>query len=323
MDYKDYYKTLGVNKNAAKDEIKKAYRKLARKYHPDVNPGDKTAEDKFKEINEAYEVLSDSDKRQKYDQFGSQWQQYARSGGRPEDFDWSQWTARPGGQGYTRTVTPEELEQMLGGSFGGAGGFSDFFEMLFGGMGGRTSSFSGRERAGRAQRGRDSEQTVQVSLEEAYHGTTCSLQWEDGRRVEAKIPPGVHSGSKIRLGGQGQPGIGGAQAGDLYLIIDVRSHPNFERDGDDLKVNVPIDLYTAILGGKASVPTLDRAVELTIPPETANGRVFRLRGMGMPDLHKPEQHGNLYATVQVQLPKNLSQEERQLFQKLHDLRKRD
>jgi len=326
MEYKDYYKVLGVSKSAGKDEIKKAFRKLARKYHPDVNQGDKTAEEKFKELNEAYEVLSDSDKREKYDRFGSSWQQYSHGGGRPEDFDWSKWSARPGGSTYTRTVTPEDLEQMFGGGFsqefgGGMGGFSDFFEMLFGNVG-RSGGTGSRGRAMRPQRGRDSEQKVQISLEEAFRGTTCSLQWEGGKRIEAKIPPGVRNGSRIRLGGQGQTGMGGGQPGDLFLKIEVSPHKTFERQNDDLKVNVPIDLYTAILGGKVNVPTLDRPVELTIPPETSNGKVFRLREVGMPNLRKPEQRGNLLVTVQVQLPKNLSSEEKELYKKLQELRKK-
>lgn len=322
MEYKDYYNTLGVAKNSDNNEIKKAYRKLARKYHPDMNPGDKTAEDKFKEVNEAYEVLSDPDKRQKYDRFGAQWQQYERSGGRPEDFDWTQWkTGQPGGT-YTRTISPEELEQMFGGSFGG---FSDFFETLFGGGLGRRAAgqgagFGNRERSVRPQRGRDTEHSLQISLEDAYRGTTSSLQWQDGRRLEAKIPAGVRSGSRIRLGGQGETGMAGGQAGDLYLKIEVLPHPVFQRDGDDLTVNLNVDLYTAVLGGKVNVPTLERPVELTIPPGTANGKKFRLRGLGMPNLRKPEERGNLYAIVQVQLPQNLSQEERQLFEKLRDLR---
>ncbi len=329
MDYKDYYKILGVSKTADKDEIKKAYRKLARQYHPDVNPGNKASEERFKEVNEAYEVLSDPAKREKYDKFGASWQQYTGSGGRPQDFDWSQWTTGfPGGQGYSRTVSQEELEQILGGSFGnigGLGGFSDFFEMLFGNLGRRSGSeggMGGRGRATtRAGRGRDSEQNVQISLEEAFRGTTCSLQWEDGRRIEAKIPAGVKTGSKIRLGGQGEAAPSGGQAGDLYLKVEVLPHATFTRDGDDLRVNVAIDLYTAILGGKISVPTLERSVELTVPPETANGKVFRLRGLGMPNLRNPQERGNLYATLQVQLPKGLSQQEKELFQKLRDLHK--
>ena len=331
MDYKDYYKTLGVSKTASKEELKKAYRKLARQYHPDVNPGNKAAEDKFKEVNEAYEVLSDPAKREKYEKFGSQWQQYERGGGRPEDFDWTQWTSRPAGGTYTQTISPEDLEQILGG-MGGAGGFSDFFEVLFGNLGGNLGrspsgrpagrrSTAGREQTQRSLRGRDNEQTVQVSLEDALRGTTVSLQWEGGKRVEAKIPPGVRSGSRVRLGGQGGAGAGGGQAGDLYLKIEVLPHPTFEREGDDLKVTIPVDLYTALLGGKVMVPTLERPAELTIPAETNNGCVFRLRGLGMPQLKNPKERGNLYATTQVQLPSKLSQAEKELFEKLRGLRK--
>ncbi len=322
MDYKDYYKTLGVSKTAENDEIKKAYRKLARKYHPDMNQGNKDAEEKFKEVNEAYEVLSDPEKRKKYDRFGAQWQQYERAGGRPEDFDWSQWRSSQPGGSYSRTISQEELEQMFG---GGLGGFSDFFETLFGGGMGRRAAGQGTnynrgQRAARPQRGHDIEQTIQVSLEDAYHGTTTSLQYQDGRRIDAKIPPGVKTGSKIRLGGQGETGFSGGQSGDLFLKVEVRPHSLFQRDGDDLKVNLDVDLYTVILGGSVSVPTLERPVELSIPPGTANGKTFRLRGLGMPNLRNPEQHGNLYATVQVQLPKNLSDEEKQLFEKLKHLR---
>ncbi|MGB9641376.1 MAG: DnaJ C-terminal domain-containing protein [Anaerolineales bacterium] len=318
MQFRDYYQILGVNKDASEAEIKKAYRKLARKYHPDVNPGDKTAEEKFKEINEAYEVLSDPEKRQKYDRFGAQWRQYERSGGRPEDFDWSQWSAQPGAGGtYTRTVSPEEFERMFG---GGLGGFSDFFETLFGGMGRTTTSPFGRQtRRTASTRPRDMEYPVQISLEEAFYGTTRSLQFEDGRRIEARIPAGVKSGSKVRLSGQGAVTSSG-ERGDLYLKIEVLPHAIFERDGDDLKTKVDIDLYTALLGGKINVKTIDKTVELTIPPETQNGKVIRLRGLGMPNVKDPTQRGNLYVTVNVQLPTHLSQEEKRLFEQLRQLR---
>ena len=329
MEVKNYYDVLGVSKNASQDEIRKAYRKLARKYHPDVNPGDEAAEERFKELNEAYEVLSDPDKRKKYDQFGAQWRQYERAGGRPEDFDWSQWQSQPGGRTGYRTVSPDEFEQM----FGGAGGFSDFFETLFGGRaGGRTQGRSGfdfdfgdlgggRQRVRpRPQAGRDVEHEVEITLEEAFHGTTRSLQYEDGRQLQAKIPPGVKTGSRIRLSGQGQPGAVGGEAGDLYLKVKVLPHQRFDREGDDLHVTVPIDLYTAMLGGEVVAPSIDREVRLNIPPETNNGKVFRLRGLGMPKLRNPEERGDLYATVEVQLPQNLSEQEEALFKELREKR---
>lgn len=321
MEYKDYYKTLGVSKTADQKEIKKAYRKLARQYHPDVNKGDATAEERFKDINEAYEVLSDPDKRQKYDQFGSQWQQFSRAGGRAQDFDWSQWAAQPGSGGF-RNVSPEEFEQMFGGSGGfGQSDFSDFFETLFGSMGGQRRQPGG---FGRQQtvtrRGRDMEHAVQITLEEVLHGTTRTLQWEDGRKIEAKIPKGVKDGSKIRLSGQGGSGTGGGPAGDLYLIVETYDHPHFIREDNHLRVTVPVDLYTALLGGKAEVPTLEGSVNLTIPAGTNNGQTIRLRGLGLPHLREPEQRGDLYATVNIQLPQNLTDEEKELFEQLRALR---
>lgn len=325
--YRDYYQTLGVSKTADQDAIKKAYRKLARQHHPDVNPEDKKAEERFKDINEAYEVLSDPEKRQKYDQFGAQWQQYERGGGRPEDF-WQQYGGArggPGGQGYSRSVSPEEFEQIFGQGMGGEAGFSDFFETLFGGMGGRQSSgFGGQGYEPRPRRGRDAEHPIEITLEEAFQGTTRLLQREDGRQSEVKIPRGAKTGTRVRLRGEGGSGAAGGEAGDLYLRVEVLPHARFERDGDDLKVTVPIDLYTAVLGGKVAVPTLPQgAVNLTVPAETANGRVFRLRGQGMPQLRNAEQRGDLYATVEVQLPRNLTPEEKVLFEQLRDLRQSD
>lgn len=314
MEYKDYYQTLGVSKDADQDDIKKAYRKLARQYHPDVNPDDPKAEEKFKEINEAYQVLSDEDKRKKYDRFGSQWKQYQRTGGRPEDFDWSQWAARgqPGGGQY-RTVSQEEFEQMFG---GGLGGFSDFFETLFGGMGGMRGTRRTARRPGTqtAARSRDIEHPVQISLEEAFHGTTRLLTFEGGRRIEASIPAGVKSGSKVRLSGQGAEGPRGA--GDLYLKVDVQPHPKFERDGDDLRVDQPVDFFTALLGGEVKVATIDKEVQLTVPPESDSGKTFRLKGLGMPKLGNPNKRGALYVTLQIQVPKDLTVEEKNKFKEL-------
>lgn len=329
MDYKDYYKVLGVSKEATTDEIKKAFRKLARKYHPDVNPGDKKAEVKFKEINEAYEVLSDTDKRKKYDTLGPNWQeqfgpQFSRRGAYSRPY---------------RTAPGMDFDS-------GATGFSDFFEALFGragagGMGGTRSS----QEAFRKRVGDNIEQPVEVTLPEAYmgasrtfniqstevcpvcHGTgelgnrpcaNCSGQGMVAKikRIQVKIPAGVDNGSKIRVAGEGQPGIGGGPRGDLYLVISVKADPQFERKGDDLYVDIDVDLATAMLGGEAPVPLPDgRRLALTIPPETQNGRLFSLRGKGMPHLRE-ERSGTLYARVKVVLPMQLTSEERGLFEEL-------
>ncbi len=308
----DYYEILGVPRNADAKEIKKAYRKLAREYHPDAKPGDKTAEEKFKQINEAYEVLSDPDKRSKYDQFGREWQRYQQAGS-DGGFDWSRWSNNPNVQ-YTGNV--EDLFGTMGDS-----GFSNFFDFLFGGSrpGGTTSGFSGGGRARTMQqRGQNIEQKVEVSLAEAYHGSARTLS-RDGQHREIKIPKGVKSGSKIRLSGEGQPGYGGGQSGDLYLVVEVLPDPRFERDGDDLHTKVDVPLYTAVLGGKVGVPTLDGVVQLTIPPETQNGKKFRLTGKGMPKLKNPDQHGNLYAEVNVVLPTRLNDQQRALFEQLRQL----
>lgn len=326
MEYKDYYRILGVSKNATEQEIKKAYRELARKYHPDAHADSdpatrKAAEDRFKEINEAYEVLSDPEKRRVYDQFGAQWQQFARGGGNPEDF-WRQWTAGQGGptgRVYTRTVSPEEFEEIFGGS-----GFSDFFEMLFGrgGIGGFGGFGPFAETVGGTRiprRGQDAEQPITVTLQEAYHGARRVLQL-NGERIEVTIPRGVKTGSKVRVAGKGAPGVAGGAAGDLYLRVEVLPDPTFTREEDNLRVKVPVDLYTLILGGEVQVPTLDRPVMLTIPPETPNGKVFRLRGLGMPNLRHPDRRGDLYVVVEAQLPQKLSERERELFRELRRLR---
>jgi curved DNA-binding protein len=320
MDYKDYYNTLGIKRDATQDEIKKAFRKLARKYHPDVNK-DKDAEEKFKEINEAHEVLSDPEKRQKYDQFGAHWQQYERAGGQPEDFNWDRWR-NPYGDAYqTRQVDQEELERLFGNLGGSGGRFSDFFETLFGGFGqSRGTTFGGQQNVRQQQRGRDAEHTVEITLEEAYRGTQRLLSWEDGRKIEAQIPPGVKTGSKIRLRGQGGSHPLGGQAGDLFLKIKVLPHPLFERDGDDLRTTVPVSLYDALLGGEVEVASLEKRVKLKIPPESENNKTFRLRGLGMPNLRNPHKSGDLLVKIDVKLPKNLSKEEKQRFHELRRLR---
>jgi curved DNA-binding protein len=316
MEYKDYYDVLGVSRDADEKEIKRAFRRLARKYHPDVNPGDSQAEERFKELNEAYEVLSDPEKRSKYDRLGADWKRYQQAGGRPGGFDWSQWTTGAPGQGGQRVHvqygTPEDLEDL----FGGASPFSDFFSQIFGGMGGAgRASPGGFEYRMRPQRGQDYEQEVEISLPEAYQGTTRILQ-KNGRRLEVKIPPGARTDTRVRMAGEGGPSASGGAEGDLYLRVKVAPDSQFERRGEDLYVTVPVDLYTAVLGGQAQVPTLSGPVALTIPAGTQNGCVFRLRDKGMPLVRQPEKHGDLYAKVEVQLPTDLSPRQRELFEEL-------
>ena len=306
MEYRDYYEVLGVGRNASAWEIKKAYRALARRYHPDVNPNDKGSEERFKEINEAHEVLADLEKRRKYDQLGANWRQWERAGGDASSFDWNRW--RTAGQPGGIHVEYGDLNDLFGG-----GGFSDFFQSVFGGMGGSS------RRQARAYRGQDYEQPVEISLEGAYRGTTRVLQLGD-RRLEVKIPPGVRSGSRVRVRGEGGPAVGGGVKGDFYMLIKVSPHTVFRREGDDLRCQVSVDLYTAVLGGEVRVPTLKGAVELRIPPETQGGRVFRLRGQGMSRLKGSGEYGDLYAEIEVTIPSRLTDKERTLFKELASLR---
>ncbi len=321
MEYRDYYKTLGVSKSADAKQIKKAYRKLARKYHPDVNPNNKEAEQKFKEINEAYEVLSDSEKRQKYDQLGADWFRYQQAGGDPSGFDWSKWGGGGAGGGPRVHVRYGNM-----GDLGDMGGFSDFFSQIFGNMGGMEGmsgargfgGFDTRQRV-RPRRGQDYEHEVQITLREAYSGTKRVLQKEGGSRLEIKIPAGAKTGTRVRMAGQGGQSRSGGAAGDLYLVVKVVPDEQFERKDDDLFANVDVDLYTAVLGGEVRVPTMTGQVALTIPAETQNGRMFRLRGKGMPHLGRSDVYGDLYAKIRVLLPTNLTPRQKKLFEELRDL----
>jgi curved DNA-binding protein len=319
MEYRDYYQTLGVSKDASEKYIKRAFRKLARECHPDVNPGDTRAEERFKEINEAHEVLSDLEKRAKYDQLGSTWRDWDRQGGRPGDFDWGQWaTGAPGEQRF-RYTTAEDLGDL----FGGGNPFSDFFSQIFGGMGGGARASPGGFRyQPRPQHGQDYEQEVEISLREVHQGTTRVLQ-KDGRRLEVKIPPGARTGTRVRMTGEGGSGASGGATGDLYLRVRVLPDPQFERQDDDLHVTASTDLYTAILGGKVRIPTLIGFVMLTVPAGTQNNRTFRLRGKGMPQLRQPDQHGDLYAKIDVQLPANLTSRQRELFEELQRISRKE
>ncbi len=317
MEYKDYYKILGVERNASLDEIKQAYRRLALKYHPDRNPGDKEAEEKFKEINEAYQVLSDPEKRARYDQLSdsyARWQQMGGQGG----FDWGPWFAEgvPGGV----RVEFRDLDDL----FGGVSGFSEFFRTLFGGMGvdfGPEVQRRGHRRTARQQQPQPPpayEQPIAITFHEAYHGTTRHIE-VNGRRLEVKIPPGARTGTKVRLS-RAVP-LGDGRFADLYLVVQVAPDPRFERQGDDLYTDVTVDLYTAVLGGEVRVPTPTGDVMLTIPAGTQPGQTFRLRGRGMPKLGHPEQHGDLYVRVKVEIPRQLSPRERELFEQLAALRR--
>jgi DnaJ-class molecular chaperone len=336
MDFKDYYSTLGVAKTATEKEIKQAYRKLARKHHPDVNPGDKAAEARFKDINEAYEVLGDPPKRKKYDELGANWRAYEQAGAGAQGFDPSQfgggWNVNYGGGapgqggGGFRTMTEDEMREM----FGDSNPFSDFFQTFFGGAAGPGSETGGR-RGGRARAprgpraGRDIEQEIDLPLEDAFNGTMrrLSMNWDgQNRTVDVRIPAGVGDGSRVRIAGEGEPGTDGGPAGDLYLRVSLTPHPRFDRKGRDLYTKVPVPLTTAVLGGEAEVPTLaGKPLRLKIPATTQNGQVFRLKGHGMPVAGKPNEHGDLYATADVQLPRNLSPEQRTHFEALQKLEK--
>jgi DnaJ-class molecular chaperone len=321
MDFKDYYATLGVAKTASDKEIKQAYRKLARKFHPDVNPGDKAAESRFKEINEANEVLGDAEKRRKYDELGANWRMYEQAPPGAGFPGGGGWTVNMGGPEGYRSVTPEEMEEMLG----GGGAFSEFFRTFFGGgaaepnprRGGRTG------RTARRRAGRDVEQDVQLTLEEAFAGATLRLAVKrDGhaRTVDVRIPAGVKDGSRVRIPGEGEPGHGGGPAGDLFLRVHITPHPRFERKGQDVYVRVPVPLTTAVLGGEAAVPTPGgRELRLKVPEATQNGQVFRLRGQGMPTPGKPDASGDLYATVDVRTPTTLTPESRRHYEALAKL----
>lgn len=287
MDYKDYYKVLGVDRKASAEDIKRAYRKLAMQVHPDRNPGDKRAEDRFKEINEAYQVLSDPQKRSRYDQLGDSYSQWQRNGA-PGNFDWGQWSAQQGAQ----EVNFDDLF--------GDGAFSDFFRSIFGGMG------MGQAPRGRARTPQSLQQPVAISLREAFSGTTRQLQ-VGNRRVEVRLPAGARTGTKVRVPLDGQ-------AGEVLLVLEVADDPAFEREGNDLHTKVSIDVFKAMLGGEVEVKTMSGKVLLTIPAGTQPEQVFRVTGRGMPMLKRPESKGDLYVQVKVQIPRQLTAKQKSLLE---------
>ncbi len=292
MDYKDYYQILGVDRSAGPEEIRKAYRKLAMQYHPDRNPGDKQAEDRFKEINEAYQVLSDPQKRSHYDQLGSAYSSWQQRGA-PGNFDWSQWfTGQPGGNVH---VEYGDLNDLFG-----EGIFSDFFQSIFGGLGGAATGT--RTRTMPAY-----QQPVTISLQEAYKGTTRTIQ-SNRRKLEVRIPAGVKTGSKVRVAGAGPDGA------DLYLIVEMAEDSRFERQEDDLKTTAAINVFTALLGGEAEVETPTGKVKLKIPAGTQPDQVFRLAGRGMPHLRNSQTKGDLFVRIKVRVPKQLTPKQKALLE---------
>jgi curved DNA-binding protein len=301
MDYKDYYKTLGVERNASEDDIRKAYRKLAMQYHPDRNPNDKQAEERFKEINEAYQVLNDPKKRAHYDRLGSDYSTWQRRGA-PGDFNWDDYVG--GYPGGTR-VNMEDLDDL----FGGAGGFSDFFRTIFGQGAGAGTGTRTRTR----QQPQGYQQELEITLEEAYQGTTRVFE-SDGKQKQVRIPAGVRTGSKVRVAGVGPNGL------DLYLIVDVKEDPRFERRGSDLHTTATVNVFTALLGGEADVETLSGKVRLNIPAGTQPEQVFRLAGRGMPSVKNANEKGDLYVRLKVQIPKYLSAKQRELLEEASRLK---
>jgi curved DNA-binding protein len=316
MEYKDYYKTLGVDRKASEEDIKRAYRKLALQYHPDRNPGDSKAEDHFKEINEAYQVLSDPAKRARYNQLGESYSRWQQRGAPQGGFNWEEWATTSQGQGGNVHVEYGDLNDLFEG-----GGFSEFFQRIFGGRPDIGPAYTRRGAAGRtrAPTPRPSfEQQVTISLQEAFQGSTRRIE-VDGRRLEVKTPPGAKTGTKVRVADAVTTAEG--QKGDLYLVLQVSEDPRFERKGDDLYTDVPVDLYTALLGGEVTVTTMTGDVVLTIPSGTQPAQTFRLAGRGMPQLKNPQTRGDLYVRARINIPRKISDKERELFEELARLSK--
>jgi curved DNA-binding protein len=307
MEYRDYYKVLGVERTASEQDIKKAYRKLAMKYHPDRNPGNKQAEETFKNINEAYQVLSDSEKRARYDQLGESYNSWAQSGAPSGSFNWQDWVTQQS-RSQRGQVNSENFQDVFG---GGLGGFSDFFNSIFGGFSGQTGTSS---RTVRRPSSPNITQPVKISFLEAYQGTERSILVGE-RRFEVKIPAGARTGTKIRVHGAAPVNSSG-QAGDLLLAIEVAEDNRFERKVDDIYTETGIDLFTAVLGGQVNVATPAGNVLLTIPAGTQPGQTFRLAGRGVPHLKNPKEFGDLFVRIKVQIPRQLTSQQKALFEQI-------
>lgn len=305
MNYKDYYKILGVSKGVTAKDIKKAYRKLAAKYHPDKNPDDKEAEEKFKEINEANEVLSDKEKREKYDTLGSNWEAYQHTGD-----DWRDYANQGQRRGNAYSYQGDASDFFGQGAQGG-GDFSSFFETFFGGRSGQDAAYSGG----------DTQAKMPITLLEAYKGSKRTFEIHN-EKLRITIKQGSYDGQQLKIKGKGQQGVQGGNRGDLYIILRVQQDARFQRRADDLLYNASVDLYIAVLGGKIDVPTLTGTVKVTVPKGSETGKILRLKGKGMPKYSKPTTYGDLLVKLNVNLPKNLTKEEEELFEKLKGLREK-
>lgn len=311
MAYIDYYGVLGVSKTATQDEIKKAFKKLARKYHPDLNPNDPTAKQKFQEINEANEVLSDPEKRKKYDAYGENWKHADEFEAQKQRYQ-QQNRGSSGGFGGTGGGYWSSADGGFSGNFSGdEGEFSDFFESLFG------SRRGGNRRSSAGFKGQDYNAELHVSLRDA--ATTHKQVLEvNGKKIRITVPAGISDGQTIKLNGQGGPGMNGGPAGDLYITFVIASDPVYKREGDNLYMNVELDLYTAILGGEVMVDTLNGKVKLKVKPETQNGTKVRLKGKGFPVYKQDGQFGDLFVTYEIKIPTHLTEKQKQLFQELRN-----
>lgn len=314
MDFKDYYKILEVDKKATTDQIKKNFRKFAQKYHPDKNPNDKTAENKFKEINEAYEVLSDPEKRKKYDNLGSSYNNFRESGGNNTDFNWNDWFNQSRQQSNTGNYSSKSNSRSsVNDFFANNDTASDFFEKIFGG------GFTGRKKAAKQpQKGENIIAKIDLTLEEAYKGAAKPISI-NGKTIEVKFKPGIENNQSLKISNKGMPGKNAGPSGDLIINVEVKPHKRVERKGNDLYTEIDVDLYKAILGGTAKIITFAGTVNLNIPAESQQGKTLMLKGLGMPIYSDTSKKGDLYVKLNVLLPQNLSEKEKELFTELQNI----